>query len=558
MPKPKIQLKHLERQIQEGTFLIGEQYFREGRVEQLREVDKGLWQANVRMETVYEIEVYLRGERVQEFSCGCSLGIKRLPCPHLIAVLLMLRGFRDQQQEAVRQQREAAMPALQLRTLLHRVSDTDLQQFVRDWAKDEPAFSQALKARFFTRINESDPAHYLAALLHPYQDADGQLDTEPKHLQEIQRLFRQVFAQSRGLLQLGKEAPGFAILEYMAGLLHHVDSVRLRTLLIRSIIQILDEEESQIDLRPDQPRFQFLASFLQNMVQQGEEEAAHQTLIYIQAYAGFPEARTDIRQLIQSLLQSGNPLTINPEPLVLVYYQNLLETDRHSDWLLRLDLPRMAPSFYERLATSLMENGDFEGSQRILETGRAMFPANAELIRLQIQLLWELHHGASILPLAEKLILNNLAEKDVHFVTNYLTTAQLKKLDRALLSALETGQTFEHHRIACIVLHRASSWKALSQRIIHSGSFRLLEHYAEEMVTRLSENYPPLVTRFLEGYLDQHVGPQAKRIIQQVLSLLSQQGLTSAVSDLVHHLKNRYPHRPQLLDETEQSSTNRL
>jgi hypothetical protein len=205
-----------------------------------------------------------------------------------------------------------------------------------------------------------------------------------------------------------------------------------------------------------------------------------------------------------------------------------------------------------------MENGDFEGSQRILETGRAEFPSSAELIRLQIQLLWELHQGSSILPLAEKLILSNLAEKDVQFVSDYLTAPQIKKLDGALLTALETGQTFEHHRMACILLHRASSWKSLSKRIIHSGSFRLLERYAEDMVTRSSENYPQLVTRFLEGYLDQHVGPQAKRIIQQVLSLLAQQGLQVAASDLVLHLKNRYPHRPQLLDDAEQSSTNRI
>ncbi len=548
MPKPKIQLKQLERQIQEGTFLIGEQYFREGRVEQLRELDKGLWQANVRLDTYYEIEVLLRGERVQEFSCGCSRGIKHLPCPHLIAVLLMLRGFRDQQQEVIRQQREASLPALQLRTLLHRVTDEDLQQFVRDWAKDEPAFALALKARFFTRINESDPAHYLDAILHPFQDADGHWETEPKRLQEMQRLLRQVFAQSRGLLLLGKETAGFAILEYMAGLLKNIDSARIRTLLIKSILQILDDEETQIDLRPDLPRFQFLNNLLRILVNQGEEEASHETLIHIQAYAGFPEARTKIRQLIQALLQPGNQLTINPEPLVLVYYQNLPKADQNTDWLPMLDLPRMAPSFYERLSASLMESGDFEGSQRILEAGRTAFPESAELIRLQIQLLWELHKVPAILPLAEQLILNNLAEKDVQFVTNYLNATQLKKLDQTLISALKTGQSFDHHRIACLLFHRSNSWKSLSQRIIHSGSFRLLERYADDLLTQSSGTYPQLVTLFLENYLDLHVGPQAKRIIQQVLSLLARQNLSGAAKKLVIHLKNRYPHRQQLLD----------
>ncbi len=550
MPKPKIQLKHLERQIQEGTFLIGEQYFREGRVEQLRELDKGLWQANVRLDNLYEIEVLLRGERVQEFSCGCSRGIKRLPCPHLIAVLLMLRGFRDQQQETIRQEREATLPALQLRTLLHRISDDDLQQFVRDWAKEEPAFSQALKARFFTRINDSDPAHYLEALLLPYQDMDGRWETEPKRIQEIQRMFKQIFAQSRGLLQEGQDKPGFAILEFMTGLLQNIESPRIKTTLIRSILQILDHPDLQTDLRPDSPRFHFLCIFLRVMVQIEEEAAAHETLILIQAYAGFPEARQAIRQLILSLLQSGKHLKINPEPLVLVYYQNLPETERAEDWLAHLDLPRMGPSFYERLSASLLESGDFEGSHRILEAGRVVFPESAELIRLKIQLLWELHEGPAILPLAEQLILIHLSERDIAYITPYLTAAQLKKLYRSLLQALQTGQTFEHHRMACLILHESRAWQDLAQRIIQSGSFRLLERYADELRSQFPEEYPHLVTRFLEGYLDRHVGPQAKRIIQQVFTLLDGQEMHSAAARLSVHLKNRYPHRQQLLDDS--------
>ena len=71
MAKTKIQLKHLERQIHEGTLLTGEQYYQEGRVEQFRELEKGLWQARVRLELSYEIEVLMRGDQVQAFTGPC-------------------------------------------------------------------------------------------------------------------------------------------------------------------------------------------------------------------------------------------------------------------------------------------------------------------------------------------------------------------------------------------------------------------------------------------------------------------------------------------------------
>ncbi len=558
MPKPKIQLKQLERQIHEGTFLVGEQYFREGRVEQLRELDKGLWQARVRLEMIYDIEVLLRGDRVHAFTCPCSRGLKRLPCPHLIAVLLMMRNFRDQQRENKRVQKEATLPALQLRTLLQRVSVEDLQQFTKEWAKEDPSFAQAFKARFFAQISTTNPAHYLDLLLHSYQDADGEISTEQKHIQELLPLFRQVLAQVNSLLDQKQEESAYAILHHLLKTASTIGSDRLSSAILDGIITMMETQGLSAELHADDLRFPFLSELLNVLVAQGVEEGVHRNLLQIQAYSGFPESRSNILQVIKSLMSQSKMLQIDPEPLVLVYYQNLPDTDRQRDWLDDLQLPRMGPAFYERLVTTLLETGDFEGCERILTTGQMAYPESAELIRLRIQLYWELHDIDPLIDLAERLILNTLSNADVLFSEKYLSKKQLSILFKGLILKLEDGQTYDHHRLTCMIMARSGAWKAVARRVTSSSSIRLLDIYADDLNEQFPIEYQRILTQFLDDYLDQHVGPQAKQIVQKIRSLLSRQNLSALFYELAVHIKNRYPHRQSLLDDLDATPSLRI
>lgn len=558
MAKTKIQLKHLERQIHEGTLLTGEQYYQEGRVEQFRELEKGLWQARVRLELNYEIEVLMRGDQVQAFTCPCSRGMKQLPCPHLIAVLLMMRNFRDQQREAKRLQKEASLPALQIRTLLPLIPETEIQAFVKDWASEDPIFAQALKARFFAKMRTTNPTGYLDLLLHAYQDADGNIVSEARHIQELLSIFRQVLAQVRSLLKLNQEETAYSILHHFTGLTASLDIDRISGPILFDIIDISEEHGDSAEIQPDDQRFHFLTFLLETLIKLSIEEDVHRTLLQIQSYCGFPESRRHICQVIRKILLQEPVLEIDLDPLALVYYQNLTDQERQTDWLEELHLPRMAPSFYERLVTTLLETGDFEGARRILETGRRVYPESAELIRQQIQLHWELHEPDDLPRLAEQLVLNTLSGQDILFAERYLAPSQLIQMNAFLIRQLADGQTFDQHRIACLLFARAKSWKDLAHRVIQSGSIRLLDTYADDLQAHLPIDYQIIMTRFLDDYLDRHVGPQAKQVIQRISVVLDRQQLPDMFGELARHIQNRYPHRPQLLDNQDYSMHSRL
>lgn len=558
MAKVKIQLNQLERQVHETTFLTAEQIVQEGRVEPLKEVEKGLWQARVVLDTVYEIDVMMRGDRVHDFYCGCSRGSKQLPCPHLVAVLLVLRGFRQQQQARRKADRESTLPALQIRTMLNRIPEMDLHQFVKEWAKEDPAFSQAFKARFFVRMHNAQPAHYLDDLFLSYQDGDGQLDTTPKALHDIHRLFRQVLAQASQLLTESRSQSGFALLEYLVTLLEQIDQERLRKQMIRSILHLLQDEDQHQDLQPDSPRFHFLKMLFHQLVQMGEEEAVHLSLLLLQQYTGFPEARSAIAQLMKSEIGRSAISQYNPEPLVLVYYQNLTNEEREDDWMASLGLPRMAPLFYARLAQNLLDSGDFSGCRRILTAGQAIFPESAELLRLQIQLSWELHEKDELPALAEKLVLGTLSEADIHFIQNYLDTKSTRALFQSLVDRLQMAQSFEQHLVRSILLSELAEWDALGQQIVQSGSYRLLERFSDQLIKHLSTPYDQLTIQFLSEYLDKHVGPQARQLIQKTRALLIRQGQVKSEKKLIAAIRARYPHRIQLFLEQDDAQSERL
>ena len=558
MAKVKIQLQQLERQVHETTFLSAEQFVQEGRVEQLKEVEKGLWQARVMLDTTYEIDVMMRGDRVHDFYCGCSRGIKQLPCPHLVAVLLVLRGFRQQQQARRKAEKEATLPALQIRTMLNRVPESDLHQFVREWAKEDPTFAQAIKARFFMRLHASQPSHYLDSLFSTFQDGDGQLDNTPKALHELHRLFRQVLAQAAQLLLDSRSESGYALLEYLTSLLTRVDQERWRRQMIRSILQLLQDQDLQTDFHPQSPRFRFLMTCFHQLVQLGEEDAVHLVLLLLQQYSGFPEARSAIARLMKAEIERSARTRFNPEPLVLVYYQNLTREERDEDWMAGLNLPRLGPLFYTRLARTLLDSGDFTGCGRILNTGQAIFPESAELLRLQIQLSWELHRTDDLPLLAQKLILISLSEEDIHFLREYMPSESITPLFHSLTAQLDASHTFEQNLIRCILWAELEGWDPLGQQIIQSGSFRLLERFGDQLLNHLGSRYDPFVIQFLTTYLDRHVGPQAKQLIRKTRAFLIQQGQLAAERRLLAALQERYPHRSNLFLDQENHQSERL
>ncbi|MBB6672213.1 SWIM zinc finger family protein [Cohnella nanjingensis] len=90
-----MKLKDFEKFVLPGILKRGEEYYVEGHVVDIEEVDKGCYQAEVEGSENYEVEVRIgsRGD-IQSMACDCPYDQEAF-CKHQVAVLLEIRSMLD-------------------------------------------------------------------------------------------------------------------------------------------------------------------------------------------------------------------------------------------------------------------------------------------------------------------------------------------------------------------------------------------------------------------------------------------------------------------------------
>jgi hypothetical protein len=544
-----ITLTHLEQTLPEGILDAGERYFQEGRVEQLREVDRHLWQARVRMEDFHELEVLLRGNRVQAFSCDCTAGQRKKPCSHLVAMLLLLRRYLDQRKEK-RRSREPAPPPLTIPALLPLIPAEALHQFIREWAGKDPDMALALKARFFHRRGNTGHLSWLQRLFEPWLDEQGRLETDQGSTRKITLIFEQVNAQLAARIEEEETPEVFQLAEGLLDILERSHQVRHRALWIRKVVQTVLNRPEGRSLDPDQPRFAFLLHNLGRLFRIAEEESVNRVLLELQAYAGFEEARERIKATCGGILRGQESGQRSLDGLLLVYYQQLRAEEKAGPWLAALQLPRLNPGTYQKLAMTLLEAGDFEEVEGLLREALLSYPHHLELLRLRAKALWELHRWEDLPGLSLHILSTGLHPADLAWAVQHLPPQGWQALSQRLQDQLEAlPSAWERNQMLAALHKTRADLKALSALIGSSQSLRLWRLHA----SFLRDQDPALLLAcsqaFLEDYLVQHLGPQASATTQEILAFLDQSDRGGAAR-LRAMLRLRFPERPQLVAAT--------
>ncbi len=547
--KTHLSLDLLEVQLPESTVLTAERYLYEGRVEHLREIDKNLWQAKVLgADKTFEPEVLMRGNFLKAFTCDCSLGHKKMPCNHVASVLFLLRRLRDQ-----RRQKKAAenqfVPEIQIKRLLLFVSPDDQSRFIREWSQLDKEFALAFKSRFFHTLSGPNHLAYLDQLFAPYKLEDGALAVEPDQaLKPLQILIKQLLAQTEDLLVKQAEELAFTNLTYLLQKFQLSDSFRQRPTLIRQMIQLISRDEFVQNLDPESPRFQFLLNALSLFIDMKEDYAIQMVLLSLQSYVGFAGARQQINTTVGTHLRKGIHKLGNSQSFILVYYQTLDTESKAGRWIEGLELPRLSPVVYEHLCQTLMETGDFEGTERLVLEGLNWYPHYMALLRLKVKLYWEMHRIRELPALMLTLVLTSLDTIDLQTAKKLIAGKRwlsfLKSLEHNLM---DLPATYERNAMVCEIHSERNGWVELSNILVSSGSPRLVQRFIPRLPADDSNIIIDIYTRFLASYLDQHVGPKSTDVVQNLFSTIDERRQQAVKKAITQFLKKRYPERPQLI-----------
>ncbi len=134
-----IHLQHLESELQEKTRLRGYDYYCEGRVRSVFNINGIEWMAVVQGYDDHVVELRITNDTVTQYMCNCN--DEEDPCKHVAAVLYYIRTeshkVKRNDPEGYEQLKEeiSYLPAHVLRYLLLRYSaqSKEFRQYLRDY-----------------------------------------------------------------------------------------------------------------------------------------------------------------------------------------------------------------------------------------------------------------------------------------------------------------------------------------------------------------------------------------------------------------------------------------
>lgn len=548
----KYWLKDFEHNISPSTWEAAELLSQSGGVRNLREIETHFWVARVDAEDAsYETEVIITPHKIKAYSCECFSPGRRLMCAHVAASLLKIRQFLDQRAEERRAKSAAAAPSepsrITVQSVLENATASELETFVRDYARRDRDFALALKTWFAGSITESEnPYALLLDSVFPKSGpAKGCRDPDFRRIRKaLDGLEQQIWTAAgegnyRGVYQMAA-----AILLKTLPTLDKSEGNRREALLhfCRLALQKISEMPElpisaelrdgawklafELGMRsafpPEMQRdaLGFLAarateSEKSDGIQGAFQEAAHpapdfllQLYLILLSRKKMPEAAPRVLEDYVS-----HPETIHAALLMLYYLKEWTAVQTAGKYF--LDKLIFSAKQQREIEDILLYVAEQSGDRRLL----------TDLLQQRFVKTGHLETFRKLRDAA-----------DTHWTQVYadmLQSLSARKEIQALAAALAAGNQTED----------------LAQLLEKERDISLLQRYESNFFNHNSDFLRALYESLLSQYLEEHFGAPAATYVRRQLAELSQKGQSELALQIAGDLLRRFPDRPSLPEE---------
>ena len=548
----KYWLKDFEHNISPATWEAADQLSVAGSVRNLREIETHLWVARVDVEDgSFETEVIITPHKIKAYACECFTPGRQLMCVHIAASLLKIRQYLDRRAEERRAKAEAAqlneLSRITVQSVLGNATPTEVEAFVRDYARRDRDFALALKTWFAGSVTESENPYALvldsvfpkASPAKGYRDPDFRRIRKALDGLEVQLNIASTEGNFRGLFQISAAIlmKTLQALEKMEGnrreALHHFCKMALE-----KISEISDRHLS-VELR----------------------ESAWQLIFEMGTNGLFPAEMH--RQAILFLSESAKDA--EKAERIRVVFDNT---------------PHPAPSFLlELYLASLAVRQMPKAVPKVLED----FLEMPESIRAAILQMYYLKQWDAVLQAGSYFLSKNIfSPKHQREVEDVLLFVAEQTNDRVLQADLlrqrfmKSGN-FEAFRklkeasgtswpkvrekmveelsargeinILAAALAVDGQLVELAQLIESEGTITLLQKYESYFFLHQTDFLREQYVLLLSRYLEEHFGTPAATYVRGCLGDLAQKGHPELMLKIAKDLLLRFPDRPSLPEE---------
>ena len=548
----KLWLKDFEHNISPATWEAADQLCLEGKVRNLREIEPHFWVARVDVEGgAYETEVIITPHKIKAYACECFTPGRRLMCVHIAASLLKIRQFLDQRAEDRRAKAEAAqsntLSRLSVQAVLANAAPSDVDAFVREYARRDRDFALALKTWFAGSVVESENPYILVleSVFPKAMPAKGYRDPEFRRIRkaldglEVQLEMAASDGNYRGIFQVAS-----AILKKTTPVVERLEGNRREALL--HFCQIA---------------FQKMAELTSSHLSVELREAAWQLIFDLGEQGLFPVEMH--REAIKFLSES----TRSEDKAAIV--RALFDSTQHPvpGFLLQLflaslavkDMPSAVPKVLEDYADApetvreaILQLYYLQHWEATLEAGEFFlekYPAGAKYRReVEDILLFVAEKSGD-----KKRMISLLRQK-------FMQTGNLEAF-RKMKDASGKNWPKDYQRMVndmilkgdinmlAAALAAEDHLDELAQVLEREGTIALMQRYAPYFV---GERQPFIRERYvalLSQYLDEHFGAPAAVFVRHRLAELAQKGRLDLVTQIAKDLLSRYSDRASLPEE---------
>ena len=555
-------LKNIEAHVEDRFLIIGETLYEQGKVLEITEAERHLWIATV---VGNEVEVQITPSKVRACTCECARYRAEDMCEHITAVLFKLRREIDRAKTKKAEQKakkSAPRVAKKLTTgvILQNISDAELKNYVRDYAKSNRAFALALKARFAASVPMADDREKFYQLLDTtIKDVRTKNDRiRYKGKLKLIKILRELLAQTDDYIASEKFTDAFYILQAVIekgaplfwkiegdGSKYYAEIKRafnlLHNLLQATAAPTMKEEIWQFCLEQCGKSTYRLSGFsrsffelLSDMAINKEREDKLLQVIdnQIEKLRYKERAKADLLIFKLQILEKQNR---NEEAETLVF-ENLNEPD------LLLFVTQKALERENNVRARFLAEQTFKYN----------FPkpiiAKAEAVLLEIAKAE--NNSEEVRKYARRRLLAQKNIDDFESLRTVVTTEDWADFVSELLRDLEMQKYSMEKRDLLAEIHaRSGRLKSLLDYIENIRSLDLLQRYDTVLFEEYKARTEDIYEDILSGFIRHHLGRNSSQKIRSALQHLHNVGAQKLARRLTEKFRKHYPERFTLIEE---------
>lgn len=558
-------LQNIEAHLDETSLLLGEQLLEEGRVRDLRELERHFWVAQVQETGVFEVEIKVTPSKVKATTCECNRFHESGKCEHIAAVLLKLRQQlikpEPPEEPSNKEIEEDSPRRLTTGVVLEQVDHDELVTFVKQYAKTNRNFALALKARFAPNVSSIDSREKYLQLLESTISAARRPDRTftQRGANSIYKVLLEIQSQIDDAIAQGYLAEAVvmaqSIIEKITPLLRKMQAMQEE--IREQIREAFDVLHQVLELSPPPALKESIWEYSLRECRKLLYRNAEIDQFFFKLLIRMAEESVHAEQLLELLDEQIHRYFFEKRELarLLLAKLTLLE---------KLDRVEEAQDFINRHIANdevllfairqSMNKGNIKRAKNLAKSGleNSVSKETKALLEETLLKIAQLEKDTDAVQLYGRIRLLETLDFEYVELLKENTEGNWSGLFQALLASIrELPFSVEKQRLIAVMLYEEGLYSDLLAYLRETQSLDLASEFAHLLLPYERLKVSQFYQELFELYLSNHIGRKPSAKIRTIIRTLFENNEEELVETLVENLRNNFPERHTLMEELE-------